>query len=429
MQAHEMTFRTFFAGAVQFVAPSFQRPYAWERDSWEPILISALQPGKGEHFLGAMVTMSIGANVHGMQKQLLVDGQHRLLTVLTLLAALRAAALPHDEPFARMIQTQCLTHNADDAQPHHKLITVRRDRAAFERLLATPPDGEGGHPLSQAFRFFHAALADAAIEELRTAYHRIAYHFVVVGILLDKDEDPYPIYKSLSIPEQPFTKTGLEAYTRFSPDPALMALIAGGESQEVEFKEASLVRPAGDREEPRGGLQVARSVAGFMNSADGGVLLLGVRDDGSIRGINDEYAAVDRGKANWDGYQLFLHNVLRMRLSIETPFLFYSVERRSLQGRDLVLIRVRPAPAPVYLDKHLFVRSGNQTIEMQGPDLVHYVALRWPEQLPKPDERHRPRAVTDDGGAEQDRAQGADDDSGSGGAVSSGKMQRTRRSP
>ncbi len=383
MQAREMTFRTLFAGAVQFVAPSFQRPYAWERDSWEPILVSALQPGKGENFLGAVVTMSIGVNAQGIQKHLLVDGQHRLLTVLTLLAALRAAALPHDGPFARSVQSQCLT-NLEGEQTHHKLITVRRDRAAFERLLGTPPDGEGAHPLSQAYRFFHAALADASIEELRAAYHRIAHHFVLVGILLDKDEDPYPIFKSLSAPEQPFTKTGLDAYNRFSPDPALMALIAGGESQEVEFKEAALLRPLGERDEPRGGLQVARSVAGFMNSAEGGVLLLGVRDDGSIRGINDEYAFVDRGKANWDGYQLFLHNVLRMRLSVENPFLVYDVERRSLHGRDLALVRVRPAPSPVYLDKHLFVRSGNQTIEMQGPDLVHYVALRWPDQLPAP---------------------------------------------
>ncbi len=382
MQAREMTFRSFFAGDVQFVAPSFQRPYAWERDSWEPILLSALEPGQKEHFLGAMVTMTIGTTVHGTRKHLLIDGHHRLLTVLTLVAALRAVAARHDEHFAREVAGLCLV-NADESATRHKFLTARKDRAAFERLIEMPaPEEPSRHPLCQAFRFFLAALEGSPLEELQAAYQRIAFHFLIVAIMLDKDEDPYPIFKSLSAPEHPFTQTGLDAYTRFSPDPELMAMIAGGESQEVEFKEGAVMRPASEHEEPRGGGQVARSVAGFMNSAEGGVLLLGVRDDGSIRGIQEEYALIDRGKANWDGYQLFLHNLLRMRLSIENPFLFYTIERRNLHGRDIALLRVHPAPAPVYLDKRLFVRSGNQTLDMQGPDLVHYVALRWPEELP-----------------------------------------------
>jgi hypothetical protein len=69
-----------------------------------------------------------------------------------------------------------------------------------------------------------------------------------------------------------------------------------------------------------------------------------------------------------------------MRLSIENPFRFYSVELRTVQKRDVCVIKIAPATAPVYLDKHLFVRSGNQTIEMLGPDLVNYVNTRWLQQ-------------------------------------------------
>jgi len=382
MQAREMTFRTFFAGEVQFVAPSFQRPYGWERDAWEPILTSALAQGEGEYFLGAMVTMTIGTTAQGIRKQLLIDGHHRLLTVLMLVAALRSAALRHDPRFAREVAGQCLRNEGEDADSTSlKFITARKDRAAYDNLMLIPPKTDSQHPLVQAFRFFYAALEDAPLEELKAAYQRIAFHFVIVAIMLDKDEDPYPIYKSLSAPEHPFTKTGLAAYTRFSPDPELMALIAGGESQEVEFKESTVQRFNSERDELRGSIQIARSVAGFMNSSQGGTLLLGVRDDGTIRGIQDEYGLVDRGKSNWDGYLLFLNNLLRMRLSIENPFLFYTIERRSLQGNDICLIRAHPSPAPVYLDKHLFVRVGNQTVEMQGPDLVHYVSMRWPQEF------------------------------------------------
>ncbi|NLE40609.1 MAG: ATP-binding protein, partial [Lentisphaerae bacterium] len=144
----------------------------------------------------------------------------------------------------------------------------------------------------------------------------------------------------------------------------------------VEFKEMAVNK---DKQDLSGGTAIARSVAGFMNSLSGGVLLIGVRDDGSIRGVDPDYPLVDKGKGNWDGFYLFLNNLLRMRLSAENPFLFYTIERRKAMDHDVCVVRVKPAPKPVYLDKHLFVRSGAQTIEMLGPDLVHYVATRWPQ--------------------------------------------------
>jgi len=41
------------------------------------------------------------------------------------------------------------------------------------------------------------------------------------------------------------------------------------------------------------------------------------------------------------------------------------------------------------------VRSGNQTIEMQGPDLVHYVAMRWPDEIAAVRDRPRPTPTAD----------------------------------
>ena len=80
----------------------------------------------------------------------------------------------------------------------------------------------------------------------------------------------------------------------------------------------------------------------------------------------------------------------------ENVFLFYTIERHRIQARDVCVVRVKPATAPVYLDKHLYVRSNAQTIEMMGPDLVNYVATRW-FQIPAPSPtkpRAKPRAAT-----------------------------------
>ena len=82
------------------------------------------------------------------------------------------------------------------------------------------------------------------------------------------------------------------------------ALITGGETGLVEFKETvryNLValpgtggkgkpaefRPGADPNLER---EVWKAVGGFLNSSHGGTLLLGVRDDKSIRGLDDDYS-------------------------------------------------------------------------------------------------------------------------------------------
>lgn len=382
MKAREQSLRTFLAEHGQFVVPAFQSAYRWEQDAWQAILDSLDMPVRGEHFLGAIVTMPLGVTPGGLRKFLLIDGQHRLVTVLLLLAAFRDRLRTTDPAGARRWAQGCLINNGQSGAHRFKLLPATRDRSDFEAIMLGRPT-EGSGLLVQAYRYFEAHVR--TLPEPLAAEHirALSTRFVVVHILLAKNEDPYPIFKSLSAPEQPFTRNGLKAYYRFSTDPELMAWIAGGESQEVEFKMSAFQQKPGVRDEPRGSLNIVRSVAGFLNSESGGMLLLGVRDDGSIRGVNADYALADPGKPNWDGFQLFLSNLLRTRLEMPNVFLYYRIDRRVVEGRDVVVIRVTPSPLPVYVDNHLFVRAGNQTLNMQGPELVRYVTTRWPEARQK----------------------------------------------
>lgn len=371
--------RAFFADDTQFVVPGFQPPYRWEHDAWQAILDSLETPSRGEHFLGALVSMPLGTTPGGLNKALLIDGQHRLATVLMLLAALRDRLRQLGASGTALQWAREGLENARQSGANRfKLLPATHDRADFESImLGEPPRGKG-LPV-QAYRHFYAATEGFSKAETEDAVRVLMTRFVVVHIQLEKNEDPYPIFKSLSAPEQPFTRAGLKAYYRFSSDPELMAWIAGGESQEVEFKVSVFPQKTGNKDDFRGSLNLVRSVAGFLNSANGGMLILGVRDDGSIRGIEPDYLLADAGKPNWDGYQLFLQNVLRSRLSIPNAFLWYQIERRSAGDRKVAVIHVQPAPGPVYVDKHLYVRAGNQTLDMQGPELVRYVTTRWPE--------------------------------------------------
>ncbi|MGI5868085.1 MAG: RNA-binding domain-containing protein [Kiritimatiellia bacterium] len=377
MQAREVTVEQLFSGDVTLVAPSFQRPYAWVRGACASVLAGCRGDDK-KLFLRAVVTMDIAENENA-QKGLLVDGNHRVTTVLVALLAVRDTLAQFDPSATAAINDTCFLSVDPSRRWRFKLIVHKKDRATFESLVLGSPPPSPACPLLRAYKFNLEAFADDNQASLERHRDRLLREFTFIHISLARDEDPYPVFKLLNAPDEDFTRQGLNEYIRFSRDPELMGIIAGGESQEVEFKESVVNR---DRQDLSGSAAIARSVAGFMNSLSGGALLIGVRDDGSIRGVDPDYPIVDRGKSSWDGFFLFLNNMLRTRLSAENPFLLYTIERRRAMDRDVCLVRVKPAPRPVYLDKRLFVRSGAQTIEMLGPDLVHYVATRWPQPLP-----------------------------------------------
>ncbi len=170
----------------------------------------------------------------------------------------------------------------------------------------------------------------------------------------------------------------LAEYRRLAPDPELISLINDGEGPQVEFKEAARRNPHTGRD---GGQKISdnilKAVAGFMNSETGGTLLIGVADDGSVTGVEVEYDIVNKAKPTWDSYSLFLENLLRNSLSLANPFQYFRLFQHTQADKTICRIQVHPAPEPVYVNNKLYVRAGNQTAELQGPELVAYVKDRW----------------------------------------------------
>jgi predicted HTH transcriptional regulator len=184
------------------------------------------------------------------------------------------------------------------------------------------------------------------------------------------------ILSTFPLVDEAVKEAALQEYRRLAPDPALLALIAGGESAGVEFKEAARRNPyTGKDDGQKMSDNVVKAVAGLLNRS-GGTLLIGVADDGTIKGVEVEYAIVNKSKANWDGYQLFLESLLKDKLSIANAFQYYQITPHTIEGKTVCQIRVQAATEPVYVDNRLYVRSGNQTLELQGPELVAYVNRR-----------------------------------------------------
>lgn len=160
---------------------------------------------------------------------------------------------------------------------------------------------------------------------------------------------------------------------------SLRELIDHGESNRLEFKARARWSHGTDQ---RGKAEqiIAKSIAGFMNS-EGGTLLIGVADDGTVNGIADDYATLS--KANRDGFELFLTQLIADKISGPSPSLcrisFHEIDRQEVCRVDVAAsarpVFTRPLNSKDHCD--FWIRQGNRTAQFHGTEQVEYVDGHW----------------------------------------------------
>ena len=122
---------------------------------------------------------------------------------------------------------------------------------------------------------------------------------------------------------------------------------------------------------------VAKTVAGFAN-AKGGVLLIGVDDDGNVLGLAPDYESLP--KSNRDGFEQQIIQVIGASLG-ESVVAFVTVTFHEVEGKDVCQLAIEACDHPVYLteggDSALYVRMGNLTKALPVDEAVQYVGNNW----------------------------------------------------
>jgi hypothetical protein len=122
---------------------------------------------------------------------------------------------------------------------------------------------------------------------------------------------------------------------------------------------------------------IAKTVAGFAN-AKGGVLLIGVDDDGNVLGLAPDYKTLQ--KSNRDGFEQQIIQVIGASLG-ESVVAFVTVTFHEVEGKDVCQLAVEACDHPVYLteggDSALYVRMGNLTKALPVDEAVQYVGSNW----------------------------------------------------
>lgn len=159
--------------------------------------------------------------------------------------------------------------------------------------------------------------------------------------------------------------------------PNVAEVIRAGEGSAAEFK--ATLRWDIDRGVVNKGLQdeVLQAIAAFLNS-DGGTLLIGVRDDGSILGLTADFSTFRRttGSAE-DQFLQTISNLVADVLGASFARSF-DAQMESVAGEVVCRVTVARASKPAYITADLYIRMGNTSRKLSTRDAVEYVRTHWP---------------------------------------------------
>ncbi|MDD4913570.1 MAG: ATP-binding protein [Methylococcales bacterium] len=167
-------------------------------------------------------------------------------------------------------------------------------------------------------------------------------------------------------------------YLQAELDKDLPSIIRQGEGPHLEFKSSWRWDMAEARINRNLESVVLKTLAGFLNSALGGTLLIGVADNGEVLGLEKDYQSLK--KPNRDGFEQALMTTISTHLGADLcPFvhvLFHVVD-----SLDVCRVIVSPANRPVFIEHgntpRFFVRTGGATRELNVQEALGYVAGRW----------------------------------------------------
>lgn len=150
-------------------------------------------------------------------------------------------------------------------------------------------------------------------------------------------------------------------------------LVTSGEAVTVEFKHTLRANLHTGEKDPRIELSVVRTVAAFVNS-NGGILIIGAADDGDPVGIeSDDFDSEEE-------MYLYLINLLNNRLG---PHHMINIHPRFDDYQDVrvMVVECLRGKSPVFVKEgsveRFFVRTGVATIELTGAKMQDYINHRF----------------------------------------------------
>jgi ActR/RegA family two-component response regulator len=187
------------------------------------------------------------------------------------------------------------------------------------------------------------------------------------------------ISKGLSNLESELRSRVKKVLAKAPPEEHVSILIQKGESAGLEFK--SSVRWDLRQHKVNKDLEKAtvKTVAAFLNSELGGILLIGVDDSGNAVGLQHDYETLK--KRDRDGFRTFLVDIMLGAYGKDIAPLI-RIDFHDVSGKDVCRISAKPSPRAVWVSdgtgqEHLYIRAEGSTHQLDGKETAEYTKARW----------------------------------------------------
>lgn len=245
-------------------------------------------------------------------------------------------------------------------------------------------DEVDAHPFVSLLRLSYERLPDdqkAGVQALSRVHHA----GIVLPLILVMDELSLAEYAKGLIA---LNMMPVEEYIRILADTAMVmayldlvmkkpgqekqvdALIREGEGGSVEFKSTLRWDLRQGKTNPAIERACLKTISAFLNSA-GGSLLIGVRDDGSIEGIESDKFA------NEDKFLLHLWTLIRTCLGMDfTPYIRTRLVKKG--DKTICITDCQPSGRPVFLrqpgfDEEMYIRVGPSSNALDISEALDYI--------------------------------------------------------
>ena len=256
-------------------------------------------------------------------------------------------------------------------------VHFARDRLAglIERLAYSTADERNNAPARHCVPLPKLRTGSATLKSAATRYkkfrerHQGEVRRPEPSLLADAKPGLFERVLRMSQPLPEHVRPAIVASAAFD----LATTIAAGESDRVEFKWSLRFNRHTKKNDPAMERAVIKTIAGFLNT-HGGTLIIGVADDGTPSGIdNDRFASEDK-------MNLHLVNLVNDKIgaprwsSIRTQF-------DDIQGTRVLVVQCEQSTTPVYVKEEVdtfYIRTGNATTALKVKDAVEYIKVHFP---------------------------------------------------
>ncbi|MFA5953040.1 MAG: ATP-binding protein [Candidatus Pacearchaeota archaeon] len=171
-----------------------------------------------------------------------------------------------------------------------------------------------------------------------------------------------------------FKKSNPKTFKEQDNSKEILELIKEGEKQNLEFKSTLRINLHTNEIDRNIEQSVMKTINAFLNS-EGGILLIGVSNNGEIIGIeNDKFENIDR-------FNLHLINLIKQQIGKKSLDLI-NIDNIKINNKTVTKIEISKSKKEIFLkinpkEEEFYIRIGPSTVQLKASELVDYIQKKF----------------------------------------------------